>query len=95
MSVKPKVKRHTQNQYTSQPYDDKLAPSSGCQLDKGPVAGKSLEVLRRFPADVQGDLGYALYQVQLGQMPPDSKPIKTVGPGVYELRDRTHAHGTA
>jgi len=37
---------------------------------------------------VQQDLGYALYQVQLGQMPPDSKPMKTVGPGVYELRDQ-------
>ena len=33
-------------------------------------------------------MGYALYQVQLGQMPPDSKPMKTVGPGVYELRDQ-------
>jgi phage-related protein len=44
--------------------------------------------LREFPASVQADLGYALYQVQLGQMPPDSKPMKTVGPGVYELRDQ-------
>ena len=33
-------------------------------------------------------MGYALYQVQLGQMPLDSKPMRTVGPGVYELRDQ-------
>jgi len=44
--------------------------------------------LRAFPAGIQGDLGYALYQVQLGQIPPDSKPMRTVGPGVYELRDQ-------
>jgi len=37
---------------------------------------------------VQQDLGYALYRVQLGQMPPDSKPMRTVGPGVYELREQ-------
>jgi len=50
--------------------------------------GDSLDVLREFPPSVQGDLGYALEQVQRGQMPPDSKPMKTVGPGVYELRDQ-------
>jgi len=50
--------------------------------------GDSRDVLRAFPGGVQQDLGYALYQVQLGQMPPDSKPMKTVGPGVYELRDQ-------
>jgi phage-related protein len=50
--------------------------------------GDSLETLRGFPQAVQGDLGYALEQVQRGQMPPDSKPMRTVGPGVYELRDQ-------
>ncbi|HEY3770952.1 MAG TPA: type II toxin-antitoxin system RelE/ParE family toxin, partial [Candidatus Angelobacter sp.] len=37
---------------------------------------------------MQGDLGYALEQVQRGQMPADSKPMRTVGSGVYELRDQ-------
>jgi phage-related protein len=50
--------------------------------------GDSLEILRGFPSPVQGDLGYALERVQRGQMPPDSKPMRTVGPGVYELRDQ-------
>jgi len=50
--------------------------------------GDSLDVLRGFPAAVQGDLGYALEQVQRGQIPLDSKPMRTVGPGVYELRDQ-------
>src|SRR5579859_5538327 len=70
-------------------YNDKLAsdpPAAG--LTEVRWLGDSLEVLRGFPGDVQGDLGYALYRVQLGQMPPDSKPMRTVGPGVYELRDQ-------
>lgn len=83
------MKKHTKNTYTRESYDDKLA-SDRPAPDPAKLAwlGDSLEVLRRFPADVQGDLGYALYRVQCGQMPPDSKPMRTVGPGVYELRDQ-------
>ena len=33
---------------------------------------------------VKNDLGYALYRLQLGQTPPDRKPVQT---GVYELRE--------
>ena len=83
------MKRHTKNSYTTHPYDDKLPPDSPApSLAELVWLGDSREVLRDFPAAVQGDLGYALYQVQLGQMPPDSKPMRTVGPGVYELRDQ-------
>jgi phage-related protein len=70
-------------------YNDKLASDPPAP---GPAKlawlGDSQDVLRRFPKDVRKDLGYALRQVQLGQMPLDSKPMKTVGPGVYELRDQ-------
>ena len=81
--------RHTQKSYTSPQYDDKLAPDPPAP-DPAKLAwlGDSQDVLRRFPKDVRKDLGYALRQVQLGQMPSDSKPMKTVGPGVYELRDQ-------
>ena len=83
------MKRHTKFTYTSKPYDDKLASSPPATALADVVwLGDALEVLRGFPAPVQGDLGYALYQVQLGQMPPDSKPMRRVGPGVYELRDQ-------
>lgn len=34
------------------------------------------------------DLGYALYRLQLGQIPADRKPVRTVGAGVYELREQ-------
>lgn len=83
------MKRHTEKPYTSDEYDDKLTSASRVPAVAEVVwLGNSLEVLRDFPQQVQQDLGYALYQVQLGQMPPDSKPMKTVGPGVYELRDQ-------
>lgn len=83
------MKRHTKPTYTNHRYDDKLASSPPAAALADVVwLGDALEVLRGFPAPVQGDLGYALYQVQLGQMPPDSKPMRTVGPGVYELRDQ-------
>ncbi|MGA7851495.1 MAG: type II toxin-antitoxin system RelE/ParE family toxin [Terriglobales bacterium] len=48
----------------------------------------SIRALRGFPTGVRQDLGYALYQLQLGQTPPDRKPVRTVGPGVYELREQ-------
>ncbi len=83
------MKRHTKNSYTSYQYPDKLASDPpATKLADVIWLGDSLEVLRGFPSPMQGDLGYALEQVQRGQMPPDSKPMRTVGPGVYELRDQ-------
>jgi phage-related protein len=83
------VKRHTHKSYTSQQYADKLASDSPAPILAEVIwLGDSLEVLRGFPSAIQGDLGYALERVQRGQMPPDSKPMRTVGPGVYELRDQ-------
>ena len=84
------MKRHTNKPYTSQLYDDKLAADHPLASERAKIAwlGDSLSVLRRFPKDTRRDLGYALRQVQLGQMPADSKPMKTVGSGVYELRDQ-------
>ena len=83
------MKQHTDKTYTRGMYNAKLASDSSTkQLADVIWLGDSREVLRAFPTGVQQDLGYALYQVQLGQIPPDSKPMKTVGPGVYELRDQ-------
>src|SRR5258708_39781139 len=83
------MKRHTKKSYTREPYDDKLASASEtAELAEVVWLGDSLNVLRGFPSAVQGDLGYALERVQRGQMPRDSKPMKTVGPGGYELREQ-------
>lgn len=48
--------------------------------------GDSLQVLRGFPASVRVALGSDLRRLQIGELPLDSKPVKTVGPGVRELR---------
>ncbi len=50
--------------------------------------GDSLEVLREFPDDIKQDIGNDLRRLQVGEEPLDSKPMKSIGQGVYELRDR-------
>lgn len=75
--------------YTKFLYNDKLPPDDETAgLAEVVWLGDSREVLRAFPKGPQKDLGYALYQVQLGQSPPDSKAMRTVGSGVYELREQ-------
>jgi phage-related protein len=50
--------------------------------------GDSHAQLRRFSEIARADVGYQLYQVQLGFEPRDWKPMSSVGPGVRELRVR-------
>lgn len=50
--------------------------------------GSSREDLKSFPTEVQQALGFALYRVQLGEMPTSAKPLKGHLSGVYELRKR-------
>ena len=49
----------------------------------------SLEDLRSFPANARRLAGYELRRVQSGLMPDDWKPMKSIGPGVFEIRIRT------
>lgn len=51
-------------------------------------AGDSLDRLREFPADAKREAGHQLDRVQNGLDPDDWKPMKTVGPGVREIRIR-------
>jgi phage-related protein len=50
--------------------------------------GDSLSVLQAFPKSVRIDLGSDLRRLQIGELPKDFKPMKTVGSGVRELRAR-------
>ena len=50
--------------------------------------GGSLRELKSFGAEVARDAGYQLYLVQIGQKPDDWKPVRSVGPGVCEIRIR-------
>ena len=41
--------------------------------------------VKRFPASVQDDVGYALYIAQLGEMSVRAKPLHGLGTGVMEI----------
>jgi phage-related protein len=50
--------------------------------------GDSREVLAGFPKEVRGNLGFALYRLQLGKQPTVStRRMEAVGAGVYELKE--------
>jgi phage-related protein len=50
--------------------------------------GDSLARLRDFPDGARSEAGFQLSEVQRGNDPHDWKPMKTVGPGVREIRIR-------
>ena len=50
--------------------------------------GDSLDSLRAFPNKPRRDVGFQLDRVQRGLGPDDWKPMKTIGPGVREIRVR-------
>lgn len=80
--------KHTRNVYTSNKKSDDFSGPAGPQpLVPVVFQGDSRRALRAFPDGIQGDLGYALYRLQLGQTPPDRKVVREVGAGVYELRE--------
>ncbi len=48
--------------------------------------GNSLDELRKFPDEVQDEMGYALYQAQINKKHPSAKPLKGFkGAGVLEI----------
>ena len=51
--------------------------------------GSSLDDMRAFPPNAKRLSGYQLRRVQSGLMPSDWKPMKTIGPGVSEIRIHT------
>ena len=53
--------------------------------------GDSLNRVREFSPDAQREIGTELRHVQEGEMPADWKPMRSVGPGVNEIR--VHAGG--
>ncbi len=58
------------------------------KINRVPVLwqGDSLDVLREFPTKVKSDLGHDIERLQLGEKPLDSRPMKSIGQGVFELR---------
>jgi len=50
--------------------------------------GDSKEVLSSFPGAAKRNLGFDLRLLQQGEQPMDYRPITSIGPGVFELRDQ-------
>src|SRR5208282_2559062 len=50
--------------------------------------GDSREVISSFPDTAKFNLGFDLRLLQQGQQPTDYRPMSSVGPGVFELRDQ-------
>ena len=48
--------------------------------------GAALDEVRALPEQARCEAGHQLHAVQFGRMPSDWKPMRTVGPGVMELR---------
>lgn len=51
-------------------------------------ARPALVAVRALPDGAKREVGYQLARVQEGREPDDFKPMKTVGPGVFEVRVR-------
>ncbi len=43
-----------------------------------------------FPLAVKEDLGFQLYELQMGRTPKRSRPMKSIGQGVFELKEQDH-----
>ncbi|MBV1915065.1 MAG: type II toxin-antitoxin system RelE/ParE family toxin [Pseudomonadales bacterium] len=52
--------------------------------------GRSLEVVRQFPATIKRESGYQLDRLQHGFDPQDWKPMTSIGAGVREIRIQDH-----
>lgn len=50
--------------------------------------GDSKEVISSFPDAEKNNLGFDLRLLQQGRQPTDYRPMSSVGPGVFELRDQ-------
>jgi phage-related protein len=50
--------------------------------------GDSRKVLQSFPEGVRQNLGFQLWRLQQGDRLTDYRPLPSVGPGIFELRDQ-------
>lgn len=55
--------------------------------------GSSEDDLAEFPKEAKAAAGHELWQVQLGLMPSDWKPMLSVGAGAYEIRIHVLVNG--
>ena len=54
--------------------------------------GDSKIVLSEFPESIKIDFGFQLYLLQTGKPPMSSRPMQSIGKGVFELKEQD-SHG--
>ena len=52
--------------------------------------GDSKLSVATFPVSIKEDLGFQIYLLQQGRMPRKSRPMKSIGSSVYELKEQDH-----
>lgn len=52
--------------------------------------GNSKIAISTFPNAIREDLGFQLYELQKGKQPQKSRPMKSIGQGVFELKEQDH-----
>jgi phage-related protein len=52
--------------------------------------GDSKDVVSTYPAPIREDLGFQLYQLQQGKAPTRSRPMKSIGASIFELKEQDH-----
>lgn len=50
--------------------------------------GDSKEITSKFPDEIRIDLGFQLYLLQQGKFPTRSRPMKSIGKSVFELKEQ-------
>jgi phage-related protein len=79
---------YTKKQYTNESQSDNFRSSAKAQGKLAEIIWEpgTHEALCGFPGAAKKHLGYHLWLVQKGEVPPDSSPVPGI-PGVFELRD--------
>jgi phage-related protein len=52
--------------------------------------GDSRSVVSDFPIAIKEDMGFELYRLQKGETPLKSRPMKSIGRAVYEIKEQDH-----
>jgi phage-related protein len=52
--------------------------------------GNSKTAVSSFPNAIKEDLGFQLYELQKGKQPQKSRPMKSIGQGIFELKEQDH-----
>ena len=56
--------------------------------------GDSKKVISECPEAIRIDFGFQIYRKQQGKPPTKSRPMKSIGKGIFELKEQDSRAGT-